>query len=238
MKPDVFQLIDLDRTLFDTARFASALTHEVSHTEPEVGRQLQQQVQASYEKEETFFLLRYLREERGDDWFESVVQRIVSRLGAQAFKMAGFDERLELADTLSSAQPAWGILTYGDEIDQRMKLAIVGLQEAPVYISDVPDKDRIIATWQQPDGSFQLPAELGGEEVSHVTLEDDKLRAFTHLPENVTGVWLTDDAAAQDRLAALSIETQQAVKIARNLAESSQYLRSVFAEGELLRDAS
>ena len=40
MKPSLFQLIDLDRTLFDTSRFVKAITDEIDILHPGVGTKL------------------------------------------------------------------------------------------------------------------------------------------------------------------------------------------------------
>lgn len=199
-KPDVFQLIDLDRTLFDTARFSLAITEEVEKTEQGVGEQLEQLVEAAYAKEQTFFLMRYLRETHGQEWFDALVNRVVETYGADALKLPDVDERLAFADTLTDRRPAWGILTYGDEIDQRMKLRLIGLEGAPVVFTPTPDKGEVLQGWKTDEGDFQLPAEFGGTRVAELTFEDDKLRAFYHLPEGITGYWVSKDPEARQRL--------------------------------------
>lgn len=226
-KPKIFQLIDLDRTLFDTSKFAKALTDEVNKTHPGLGAQLDEQFEEAYTREETFFLLRYLRQEMGDQNFEMLVNQVVMQQpeGGAAFKLPGFDERLELANGLSSHTPGWGILTYGDYIDQVMKMRLVGLEDATMYCTPTPNKGEIIAGWRQADGRFRLPEEYGGDLVDNLTLEDDKHRAFLDLPEGVRGVWLTHDPRAYERLADLS-----GVAIATSLGEAGQYIRELYLE--------
>jgi hypothetical protein len=199
-KAKLFQLIDLDRTLFDTAAFSKAITEEVDKQHPGLGAELEQRVEAAYKKEETFFLLRHLRKEYGDAWFESLVASIVENVGAETFLLPGVDKRLALAETLGDRAPSWGIFTYGDAIDQHLKLRIIGLENAPIYLADTPNKAEVIATWRTPHGAFQLPESLGGALVEQLTLEDDKLRAFQNLPAGVLGVWLTSDPHARDRV--------------------------------------
>jgi len=207
MKASTFQLIDLDRTLFDTAAFVAAITQEVDSTQPGLGAELRARFEAAYKKEQTFFLLRYLRQEKGDAWFEDVVSRIVERDGAGAFMMPGARERIAYAETWQLADdytPAWGIFTYGDPVDQLMKLRILELEDAPVYICETPGKARVIHSWVQPDGRFRLPQEFGGVVVNRLTLEDDKLRAFEGLPVHVTGFWIGAPADTEVALAAVS----------------------------------
>jgi hypothetical protein len=219
----VFQLIDLDRTLFDTARFAKLLTDEINQLHPGLGDQLDAQFENAYKNEETFFLLRYLRQEMGDDDFEALVAHVVQREGAETFLLPGVKERLLVADELTPLRPSWGILTYGDEIDQRMKLSIIGLADAPVVISETPDKGSLLCTWQNDDSTFTLPEEYGSQTVDILTFEDDKLRAFHDTPSQVYRIWLTSDRRASQRAQAAGIAQ---LAIAKDLFESIDRLTS------------
>jgi len=225
-KPNVFQLIDLDRTLFDTSKFAKALTDELNKVHPGLGTQLDEQFEKAYAREETFFLLRYLRQEMGNQQFEALVDEVVAKQPEKgaAFKLPGFHARLELADTLSSRTPGWGILTYGDPIDQLMKMKLVGLEGAPMYCTPSPNKGETIAQWQQEDGRFHLPDEYGGGIVDTLTFEDDKYRAFLELPKGVFGIWLTRDPQATERLG----ELDGTVISVASLDEASEYLRTSY----------
>lgn len=222
----VFQLIDFDRTLFNTALFVEHISQRVDRERPGMGEELQQQFEAAYQNEQTFFILTYLRELFGDEWFETMVRDMVVEHGAEIYMQPGARERLELAGKLSDLQPGWGILTYGNPKDQVLKLAIAGLQDAAVYISDTPDKGSVIASWKQLDGSYKLPKDLTTERVELLSFEDDKLRAFQDLPGDVTGVWLTqyDTRRAQAELQASRLQN---VHIALTLYESAAILKSV-----------
>lgn len=228
MKPNnIFQLIDFDRVLFDTPRFVRALTDEIDTVQPGYGSALYQRFQQAYTREETFFIMQHLRRERGDAWFEDIATRVVRRFGGAYFLLPGVHERLTASNTLSMARPSWGILTYGHVVDQAMKLAIVGLDEAAVHYTDTPDKGYVIAEWQQPDGRFRLPDSLGGGFVDSVTLEDDKLRAFQGLPSKALGIWITQDNNASQRLGEVAFSN---VKAAQNLAESIEILTKTFSQ--------
>ena len=200
MKARVFQLIDLDRTLFNTSKFTKLITNGVDKLTPGLGAELDQHFEAAYKQGETFFVLRHLREQYGDDWFEALVADIIDTHGAEAFLLPGFKERLAFAEAYSAAHPGWGILTYGDLQDQTIKLRIAGLDTAPVLLTDTPDKGAIIASWQLEDGTYHLPGAFGDQIVDSVTFEDDKLRAFYDMPKNATGVWITQDPQAKERI--------------------------------------
>jgi hypothetical protein len=218
----LFQLIDFDRTIFDTARFAALLTDEINIIQPGLGDELETQFEEAYKKEETFFMLRYLRNRLGDEHFERIVQSIVDREGKESFLLPGVAERLAYADEISSLRPSWGILTYGDAIDQRMKLRISGFEDAPVHIAGTPDKGALITSWLNSDGTFTLPGELTSETVTDIIFEDDKLRAFHGIPERVQGFWITaaDDAMVRVR------EVSGAVVPVKNLGETVVYLKA------------
>lgn len=226
-KPNVFQLIDLDRTLFDTAAFVKALTDEINLTHPGLGTQLDERFETAYAKEETFFLLRHLRHEKGDAWFEALVEQVIRKHGAQSFMLPGMRERLAFAEELSSASPSWGILTYGDKIDQLMKMRIIGLGDAAVYLTHTPNKAEVLGSWKTNDGTFKLPAAFGGGVVEQLTLEDDKHRAFYNLPTGVVGLWVATPGSVTHGEGLNDIPGTVAVK---SLAESVAYLQRFFQE--------
>lgn len=219
----VFQLIDLDRTLFNTVLFVAHISERVDAERPGMGAELRQQFEEAYQREQTFFILSYLRELFGDSWFEAMVTTMVAENGPDAYMQPGARERLALAETLSDVQPGWGILTYGNPKDQALKLAIAGLQDARVYISDSPDKGEVIATWKQEDGTYVLPPELTTNTVDLLTFEDDKLRAFQNLPEDVIGIWLTQYDPERAR-AELQASKRTNVSIAHDLREAATIL--------------
>ena len=201
MASDVFQLIDLDRTLFDTRRYAQAVTDRVNVSVPGWGTKLYAQYEQAIWQEKTFYLFRLLRHEKGDAWFMDIVRQAVAAVGAENLILPGARERIAAAPALSLRRPAWGILSYGDDVDQRLKCTIIGLADAPLLLSPSPDKAQLLASWQHADGSFALPAVFGGGRVAQLTLEDDKLRAFHHLPAiGVRGYWITTDDNAANRL--------------------------------------
>ncbi len=224
MKTNVFQLIDFDRTLFDTTALIEALL-EVIETEREnasLSHELRKESRDAYKDERTFFLLRYLREHKSDQWLESLVEAIVRERGVESFLLPGARERLKAADELSSARPSWGILTYGDPADQLMKIRLAGLEDAPAHIVTVAEKGNLIASWQQDDGSFQLPPEFGGHVVDALTFEDDKLQVFKDTPEALIGVWVTGREDAEARLDEMGLTN---VTIARDLHDSLLQLK-------------
>jgi len=225
MKRRLFQLIDLDRTLFDTSKFAKAITDEVNKTEPGLGTELDARFEEAYAREETFFVLRYLRKHLGDEGFMNLVDKVIARHGRDAFKIAGFEERIALANELTDVRPSYGIFTFGDEPDQYLKLSIIGLQDAPIYFTESADKAPVIASWQQEDGTFILPKVFGGHRVEMLSFEDDKSRAFSQLPKGVMGIWLTKASDAAEHAKTLGASE---LYIKPSLIASTELLHTIF----------
>lgn len=221
----LFQIIDFDRTIFDTSKFALLVTAELETVRPGMGKALDEQFEIAYKNRETFFVFRYIREEIGAEALELLVTTVVDRVGIDALLMPGARERLAFAEQIGTQQPAWGILTYGDADDQYMKLRIAGFKDIPTILLETPDKSEIIATWKNKDGSFTLPAEFGGHTVDVVSLEDDKLRAFTNIVEGITGVWMKN--ALNELTEGEAIP--RGVHPVTDMYESIEYLKSLYS---------
>lgn len=221
---ELFQLIDLDRTLFDTSLYVKLICDVVDEYEPGLGDEIDRRFEESYHKEETFFALEYIRERLGKERYEQMLEVAVARAGTEGLLLAGAKDRLAFAKTLAGDEQGYGLLTYSENpADQLKKVQLVGLDHLPMYVGDTPDKARLIASWRTTDGKYQLPKEFGNQLVDRLTLEDDKLRAFVGLPENVKGIWLTTYDDAVERMRAANVKN---VTIAKDLYESMQALSS------------
>lgn len=223
MSSNVFQLIDFDRTLFDTTGLIEELLTYIARTDPELSETIRTEGEAAYKEERTFLLLRYLRDHYGHDWLDQVIGEIVREKGSEYFILPGARERLQAADELTTARPSWGLLTYGDVEDQLMKIRIAGLEDAPAHIVGTNDKGGLISSWLMDDGRVQLPEDFGSGIVDGLTFEDDKLRVFADAPESLIGVWLTNAEDAEARLIEAELPN---VHIAHSLHESLAYLRA------------
>lgn len=224
---DVFQLIDLDRTIFNTSLFVEKICEIVDEHQPGLGSAIDMLFEEAYKREETFFALEYIRQTLGRERYIEFEEEAMSRINKDELLLPGTKNRLMLAETLSDRTPGYGILTYSlYPEDQHLKVKLAGLQHIPMYISNTPNKAELLTAWRTEDGRFQLPEEFGSETVEKLTLEDDKLRAFLQLPENVTGVWLTSHEDAVQRIATHGLKNLIAVK---HLDESSEYLRNKFS---------
>lgn len=99
----------------------------------------------------------------------------------------------ELIAWLNEQNLPYGILTYGEKTWQKLKLKAAGLGKTPQLITDNKHKGSLLQTWQQADGTFALPHELGGGTYSAVVLIDDKAVSFDGFPSLPSqGYWVLD----------------------------------------------
>lgn len=97
----------------------------------------------------------------------------------------------EVLEMLDQNGASFGIMTYGGELWQRVKLEASGLKEVAYLITSSKAKGLMIAGWQQKNGQFALPLELTGKKMiiaSHITLIDDKAASFEGLPLGADGI--------------------------------------------------
>ncbi|HRQ87049.1 MAG TPA: hypothetical protein PLY16_02975, partial [Candidatus Saccharibacteria bacterium] len=76
---------------------------------------------------------------------------------------------------------------------QAHKLKLSGLSGIP-YLMTGEAKGELIASWQDENGLFTVPKELGDSSVkySSIVLIDDKARSFKGLPRQARGYWLSE----------------------------------------------
>lgn len=126
--------------------------------------------------------------------YEQVAAKYLAAADASALRMSGATELLALLDTRGDM---YGIVTYGGARWQSLKLRAAGVDTIPHLITPVKRKGRLFDAWWQQDGSFQLPAELGGAVASSLVLIDDKAISFEGFPPLPSkGYYVCDLAAA------------------------------------------
>lgn len=130
----------------------------------------------------------------------------------------------ELLQYLDQNKIKYGILTYGNPLWQHLKLSAAGFNHVRRIVMTTKEKGRLIAGWQQPDGSFILPHELGGGTVGSVVMIDDKAVSFEGFPGQPSeGFWVLDPA---HELISQQGAVPDNVTRFRNLAETLEYLIS------------
>ncbi len=128
---------------------------------------------------------------------------------------------------LDDAHIPYGILTFGGETWQRMKLQATGLDDIPYIITHVKEKGRLLAGWKQTDRTFQLPEELAVNRISRadsLVLLDDKVISFIGIPSGVTGILVQPEdgrggqsSALQEQVLPNGVFRVQGLKVAKNL---------------------
>lgn len=183
---ETFVVIDFDRTLGDTDELLRALG-DVLLRHPEVVGQamLEQAATDSAHLGESFDSVTWVRQQIPGTAWQAIRQEFMAQDEDEAndFLLPGARELLEYLD---QAHISYGILTYGGEEWQQMKLAKAKLADIPTIITADPAKGQELKRWQLPDGTYELPAayvsDVGRVVVRHVIMLDDKLSSFTDAP--------------------------------------------------------
>ncbi len=187
--PTVFQILDLDRTLLDSAKLGHYLKDVIARHDEKLAHAVNDEILKHLEARTSFYIFDYIAQQVGEEKLNSYVSELNYHAPASELLLPGATERI----AFGKSQPGWsvGILTYGAKRDQMIKLKLAGLQMERHLITDTPIKGEILASWKLPDGKFQLPIEFGGHVVDKLTLDDDKIIAFSGLPDDVLGQWVT-----------------------------------------------
>jgi len=184
----VFHVLDLDRTLLDTSKLAHNLKEIIARHNPELADAIHDEAIRHMNEKSSFFIFDYIANAVGELQFGQYMDELQQINPSLELLLPGALERIAYA----KSQPGWamGIMTYGADRDQMIKLKLLNLQFENLLIMDSPHKGEVIASWKLPDGRFKLPDEFGGHVVDIVTLDDDKHIAFDHLPDGVYGQWI------------------------------------------------
>lgn len=192
---ETFYILDLDRCLGDTNKLQELLEEVL---EQEIGFDRQAIVNARREYEES------------GESFDTViaVEDILDRQGKNGRELWAHIERVfveeskrrdmllpyarELLDFLQERHDYFGIVTYGGNLWQRVKMAATGLAKIPYIVTPIKEKSKLLSSWQLHDGSFSLPEALSADgfalQAKHLTFIDDKPVSFMGLPQAVKGI--------------------------------------------------
>lgn len=219
--PTVFHILDLDRTLLDTAKLAHYLKEIIARRDVKLSQDIDNELTKYSHEKKSFFIFEYIAERIGHEKLDSYIHELNYTAPASELLLPGACERIAYA----KSQPGWsvGILTYGSPRDQKVKLKLAGLQMERCLITDNPKKGSLIASWKLANGTYKLPIEFGGHTVDALTLDDDKLIAFSDLPEDVLGQWVTHASIGG------AVEMQKLpsnVRMVPSLEASVAYLRT------------
>lgn len=127
--------------------------------------------------------------EKWDDIKTGFLRRVHEKLqaGDDSLFMPGAEDFFR---ELRQKNLPFGIITYGGEEWQRLKLVGLGLDQLPVLITAQKDKGKLIGEWERHDG-FHIPKTLSPSDrlllAERVVLVDDKATSFQSLPADARG---------------------------------------------------
>jgi len=202
-----FYALDFDRCLGDTDKLMSMF--EVSSAElSHVSRNdLRQAREAEEAKGLSFDAVAYVRQVIGEDYqhFDKLIEYFCQQARLNDMLMAG---ARRLLSGLVARGDNFGIVTYGSQDWQSIKIKASNLESYPVFITENRLKGQVIAGWQDSDEGIALPHELAKDSgfIDTLTLIDDKPISFADLPEWADGIYVQSS-----RYAGNSIDNQRVI---------------------------
>lgn len=196
MKDDIFYIVDFDRTTADSDKLLEVFLSIVDQYLDLPREQIEAadaDVKARGDSFDTASYVRdYLADHDESEKWDQLTKQFIHESRALNMLMPGASELLQYFD---QAGLRYGVLTYGNPLWQHLKLTAAGFNHIRRIVMTTKEKGRLIASWQQPDGSFVIPHELGGGSASSVVMIDDKAVSFDGFPSMPSeGFWILDPA--------------------------------------------
>ncbi len=188
-----FYCIDLDRTIFDTAKFADMTVSLVREHDANLADDLEAEINKNLFFGSTFVMQDWLIERIGVNLAEDIEakRQVIAR--DSPLKIAGTDALLHAIARTESA--SGGILTFGLLDRQIVKVRMAGLEGYPLLVTDNKHKGSLIASWW--NGSlFELPDAYGGVTADQIIFVDDHPGSFDGLPQTAHGYLVEAHAIA------------------------------------------
>lgn len=192
---DTFYILDLDRCLIDTDRLQRVLLQVIEKDTDIDGIRLDE-ARVTYEASGgSFDTAKYVTDlfesegrTNGRELWNDIAH--VATVAAQGEDML-LPYASELLMKLKQECEEFGILTYGGSMWQETKIIASGLADVPHIVTPIKEKGVLLTSWRRQDGSFLIPAPLGGGEVRHarsLVFIDDKPVSFMGIPEGVRAI--------------------------------------------------
>lgn len=189
-----FYLLDFDFTLFKTHLGSTMFIDELARAHPDEAYEIERRVAESLVTGVSFAIRDATVELIGEDETHDVEDRYIKRAQSEVLL---FDGAHELMAFISDMGERFGILTYGSQLGQTMKIHAAQLTQVPFLVTDHKQKGALIAEWW--DGTqFVLPRELGGGVADEIVMVDDRLFSFSGLPKHARGYWVQTGPARYD----------------------------------------
>lgn len=191
-----FYIVDFDRTLVDSDKLFEVFIG-IAHNYFDIPReQIEKANEDMKARGDSFDTAGYVREhlyelDRGDEW-NSLKKAFVQECQALNMLLPG---AAELIEWLESNDKQYGILTYGNPMWQGLKITAAGFEQTNHIVMVHKEKGRLISSWQDESGIFNLPEAFGSGVVDRIIMIDDKAVSFSEFPgEPSHGYWVLDPA--------------------------------------------
>ena len=179
-----FYVLDFDRTLADTDKLLEVFT-QIADQHAAISRAQIEEADADVKaRGDSFDTAGYVRDylmeqERLGEW-DQLVKQYIHESHALDMLLPGATELMEY---LEQRGLRYGILTYGNPLWQHLKLSAAGFNHVPHIVTTTKEKGLLIRSWQDDEGTFHLPHELGGGLADAIVLIDDKAVSFDGFPD-------------------------------------------------------
>ena len=195
-KHHTFFVLDFDRTLADSDKLLRAFIEVVNQYIDLPLEQVEKMNADVRRKGDSFDTATYVRDRllahhTKEDW-DRLEKQFIQESRPLDMLMPG---AAELLDFLEENQLPYGVLTYGNPLWQRLKLAASKFNHVRRIVTTNKYKGELIASWQQENGAFILPGEFASAHAQRIVLIDDKAQSFRGFPEqNAIGYQVVDYA--------------------------------------------
>lgn len=191
-----YYIVDFDRTLADSDKLFEVFV-QIADKYYKISREQLDKAHADFIKRgDSFDTASYVRNHLIDDGrlgeWDGLEKRFIHEARSMNMLLPG---ATELLDWLSENGKRHGMLTYGNPLWQTMKLSATGFNHMKHIVMVQKEKGKLISSWQNTEGNFTLPHELGGGTVGSIVLIDDKAISFDGFPARPSrGYWVCDPA--------------------------------------------
>lgn len=216
-KLSTFYILDLDRCLVNTDPLAVFFSSFVKKYDPMLGEKLDIERRLVEAAGHSFDVYTYLEKIIGAD-VAAIIDAFI--IGAQKRDFLNIGAH-DLMHVLDSSSTPYGILTYGSDAWQRVKIIASRLDRVPSLITQEKHKGKVISSWYDESSHvFKVPQALLATDArssfDRIVLVDDKRVSFDTMPMQTTGYWYTNETS--DNLAVISIADLRDVLVHENIS--------------------
>jgi hypothetical protein len=186
---DTFYLLDLDRTLFNTAEMTKQIFAIAGQHDASIASELERKAEEDFQRGYPFAIREELEKKFGPEKTDKIEQTLLAQVQPATLLLPNALESIDFAQ--ESPINSCGILTYGEVRGQTMKLKATRLTHVPYIITAKREKGQLMQSWLQDNDTYQLPEEYNNLNAHQLVLVDDRLFSFQGIPSSARGYWVT-----------------------------------------------